>query len=200
MTSENTSLASLLELLELSISRADGALSNLRFDINDPALQCSVALLLAILDLARSVVASDRAGTYAAVAIVTRSAIDAYTDLVNLCENNEYWERLEAADAFEWRKVLESASRGRNPILEPLRKNETFVQGRRMQSDRLDELSNRGVAKLETKERFERAGLTNEYDSVYQMLSAEAHNNISHLRSRYFCLIEAQDDLEQPGE
>jgi hypothetical protein len=116
MTSENTSLASLLDLLELSISRADGALSNLRFDINDPTLQCSVALLLAILDLARSVVASDRAGTYAAVAIVTRSAIDAYTDLVNLCENNEYWERLEAADAFERKKILESASRGRNPF------------------------------------------------------------------------------------
>jgi hypothetical protein len=48
----------------------------------------------------------------------------------------------------------------------------------------------RGFSKLDIKERFERAGLTDEYDSVYQMLSAEAHNNISHLRSRYFCLID----------
>ena len=63
--------------------------------------------------------------------------------------------------------------------------------GRRQNAQELKALQAKGVDKLDIDERFRRAGLTNEYESTYAMLSAEAHNNVSGLQSRY---IDWDDD------
>jgi hypothetical protein len=47
------------------------------------------------------------------------------------------------------------------------------------------QLGAKGIEKLDIQERFKRAGLTNEYEGIHSLLSAEAHNNISELQSRY---------------
>jgi hypothetical protein len=57
--------------------------------------------------------------------------------------------------------------------------------GRRKYASELKALRAKGVQTLEIAERFERAGLTHEYESVYSILSDEAHNNLSVLQSRY---------------
>jgi hypothetical protein len=160
----------------------------MRVDLEDERQACAFALLLGVLDYGRSVLCLNAAKAYTAIPLVTRAALDAYVDLVNICDHKDYWEYLEAADTFEWKKVLQNASSGRNSMLEALRMDPIFEIGRRLQTQRLAELESRGITKLEIGERFERAGLKDIYDSVYQMLSAESHNNTSQLRSRYLIL------------
>lgn len=187
-------ISELLALLDASVRCADAATSQLRFDVYDTQQRVVIGLWQAIIEYARAVAAVVRAGTLYAPVVLARSALDAYVDLVNACVDRDYSDHLAAADTRSWRKVLERASSGRNPYLAALAEEDSFVPGRRMFSERGRELEQRSISKLEIDERFRRAGMTVEYEAVWSILSAEAHNNISFITSRYFDLRS-----ERPG-
>ncbi len=96
----------------------------LRFDFYEPRHRYAVLLLWVVLDHARDVVALNQAARHGAIAIVTRSAPDAYADIANLGDHPDYWQHLAAADASKWKTLLERASQGTNPILKPLSEDE----------------------------------------------------------------------------
>jgi hypothetical protein len=77
------------------------------------------------------------------------------------------------------------SSSSKNPVLNDLSADELLPIGRQKCAQELKALQAKGVKKLDIDERFKRAGLTNEYESMYTILSAEAHNNVSGLQSRY---------------
>jgi hypothetical protein len=172
--------------LELSLACAEQACVNgLRFDFYEPRHRYAVLLLRVVLDHARDVVALNKAARFGAVAIITRSALDAYADIANLGDHANYWEHLVAADASSWKPLLERASQGKNPVLKALSEDNMLPVGRHHYAQELKAMQAKGVAKLDIGERFRRAGLTNEYEATYAILSAEAHNNVSGLQSRY---------------
>jgi hypothetical protein len=178
-------LGELVDLLKLSIESAVQACSGFRYDFYEPRDRYSVLLLYRIIDQARAVVVMAEATAYVAIPIVARSALDAYADIANLGDYPRYWENLDAVDAIKWKPLLERASRGGNPVLKALGEDKLLPIGRRKYAQELKELRARGVEALGVDVRFERAGLTNEYESTYALLSAEVHNNISSLQSRY---------------
>ncbi len=90
------------------------------------------------------------------------------------------------------------ARRGHNPVLRKLSEAEVFTVGRRQYSQ--EKLRAKGVESLGIEERFERAGLTNEYESLYAFLSAEVHNNVSTLQSRYLDWDDEQAWVTQQRE
>jgi hypothetical protein len=183
---ERLTLGELTAFLKLSLACAERAYANgLRLDFYEPRERYAVLLLLTVLDYARDVVALIHAARYGAIAIVTRSALDAYTDIANLGDHPNYWEHLAAADASSWKQLLERASRGRNPMLKGLSEDDLLPVGRRKNAQELKALQAKGVEKLSIDERFKRAELTNEYESMYSLLSSEVHNNVSGLQSRY---------------
>lgn len=183
---ERLTLQELTAFLTLSLGCAERACSNgLRFDVYEPRHRYAVLLLWAVLDYARDVVSLAQAGRYGAIAIVTRTALDAYADIANLGDHPDYWEHLAAADASKWKQLLERASRGSNPMLKALSEDELLPAGRHKNAQELKALQAKGVEKLDIDERFERAKLTNEYESMYAILSSEVHSNISSLQSRY---------------
>jgi hypothetical protein len=185
MAAPDITLTELVEFLKLSIDCAVRACAGLRYDFYAQRDRYAVLLLYAVIDDARAVVALAKAGTHSVIPIVTRSALDAYADIANLCDHADYWKYLEEADASKWKKLLEHASRGDNPALKNLSEDNVFPIGRRQYSQDLKTLRAQGVGSLGIETRFERAGLTNEYESIYGLLSAEVHNNISTLQSRY---------------
>lgn len=132
-----------------------------------------------------------RAGAVTAIPIITRSALDAYTDIANLAEHPRYWENLIALDAAKWKALLERTSQGENPVLKGLSHDALLPAGRRKYARKLKALRAKGVHSLGIAERFDRAGLTHEYESVYSILSDEVHNNVSVLQSRYIDWDEA---------
>ena len=84
--------------------------------------------------------------------------------------------------------------------MKPLSEDELLPVGRRQNAQELKVLQARGVDKLDIEERFRRAGLANEYESMYAMLSAEAHNNVSGLQSRYVDWDESRAWIVDVGE
>ena len=183
---EPITLPELTALLELSLDCAVRACTNgFRFDFDEPRYRYSILLLWTVLDYARDVMALSLAARYGAISIITRSALDAYADIANLGDHPDYWRHLVAADASKWKQLLERASSGKNPVLNDLSADELLPIGRQKYAQELKALQAKGVKKLDIDERFKRAGLTNEYESLYAILSAEAHNNVSGLQSRY---------------
>ena len=165
---ERLTLDELTDFLKMSLECAERACSNgLRFAFYEPRHRYTILLLWTVLDYARDVVALAKAARYSAIAIVTRSALDAYADIANLGDHSDYWEHLAAADASTWKKLLEQASRGGNPMLKALSEDELLPLGRRKNAHELKALQAKGVEKLDIDERFERAQLTNEYESMY---------------------------------
>jgi hypothetical protein len=61
-----------------------------------------------------------------------RSALDAYVDLKNLLQDPTYWMQLEAADSFEWGKLLQAASAPGNQYLASFRSDPDFPDYRRL--------------------------------------------------------------------
>ncbi len=198
---ERLTLEELTAFLKLSLGCAERACSNgLRFDFYEPRHRYAVLLLWTVLDYARDVIALAQAARYGAIAIVARSALDAYADIANLGDHPDYWEHLTAADASKWKQLLERASRGKNPMLNALSEDELLPFGRRKNAQELKALQAKGVEKLDIDERFKRAQLTNEYESMYAILSSEAHNNVSSLQSRYIDWDDKSAGLVPTGE
>ena len=189
----------LLELLAVSIKHATMASENMRFDFFDPQQRVCIGFLQAIIEYARAIHMVASQGMYYAPTTMHRAALDAYVDIVNVCKDREYCEHLEAADALSWKRLLERASAGRNPLLKAIAEAEHFEDGRRMYSDTVRELEARGVKKLEPADRFKLAEMTDEYEAAYAMLSAEAHNNVSFVTNHYFVVSTEEPALRPFG-
>jgi hypothetical protein len=121
----------------------------------------------------------------AGVAAIARSALDAFVDIKNLLSDQEYWRNLEAADSFEWNKLMQTASGPRNDFLSGLSADPNFPLYRTAIAQAANDGKMRGVVKLSPEARFEKADIPTVYKSLYPMLSADAHNNTSLLRSRH---------------
>jgi Family of unknown function (DUF5677) len=182
---ERAEKEALKALLTLSIDAATRAASALRFSFSNPVQRYSVALFFTIIEQATAVLALTGTNGRSAIPAVTRTAMDAYADIANLCDNSGYWEHLEAADHREWKQVLERASRGGNPYFAELEGSALLPDARRAHAQLVTELEKRGKKKLEPRDRYGLAGLTHEYESAYSLLSACAHNNVSVLLSRH---------------
>jgi hypothetical protein len=189
-----------VSFLNLSIDSSVRACTAFRCDVADPRHRYAILLLYALTDHARVVLTLAQAGVFAGIGPITRCAIDAYADLCNVCDYPRYFKHLNAASAFHWKKLLERASAGGIAALRALTESELLPAGRKKFAAELKALKDEGIEPLEIDERFERAKLTDEYRSLYAILSAEAHNNIIELQSRYIDGDEVEAWLVQPGQ
>jgi Family of unknown function (DUF5677) len=193
-------LEQLVGFLSLSIDSSVRAAAAFRCDVADPRHRYAIMLLYALTDHARVTLTLAQAGVFTGIGPITRCAIDAYADLCNVCDHPRYFKHLDAASAFHWRRLLERASAGRIAALRGLTESELLPVGRKRFATELKALKAEGVEPLGIEERFERAKLTDEYQSLYAILSAEAHNNIAELQSRYVDGDQEDAWLVPPGQ
>jgi hypothetical protein len=193
-------LDQLVGFLELAIESSVRACSAFRCDVADPQHRYAILLLYALTDHARVALGLARGAAFTGIGPTTRCAIDAYADLCNVCECPRYFKHLDAASAFHWKKLLERASAGRIAALKALTDSPLLAVGRKKFAAELKTLKAQGIEPLDIDERFKRAKLTDEYQSLYAILSAEVHNNIAELQSRYIDGDDASAWLVQPGQ
>jgi hypothetical protein len=163
---------------------------HLRFDPWNATHSLLVGLVCAVLDYAHSTSALIVACSYRGIPALARSTLYAYVDIINLCERPGYCEQLDYLDDLHWKSLSERASAGNNPYLTPLLRSEVFLHGRRLNAASVKAAEKKQVTRLEIGARFELAGLTDEYESGYKLLSAEAHNSPSNARMYFDFLVD----------
>ena len=111
--------------------------------------------------------------------------LEAYVDLINLASDATYIDYMLADYHKQWIKLAEVGVKGKNPYLASFHNNED-ASG--LLADHVEALKTL-PAPLNAFEKFKRAGMTDEYRSVYNSLCNESHNNIRALTSRHFRMV-----------
>ena len=116
---------------------------------------------------------------------IFRSILEAYVQFKNLNENAKYRYHMEAAYHEQWLKVLREALTKPNPYLKEISEREDLDSQIKDHEAELNSLKAKRYFPLKIFQRFERAGMEDEYRSLYNFLSNDAHSNIRALVSRH---------------
>ena len=169
---------------------------HLRFDKTHPWHRGLVALYGALIEYSDSLIHLVENKKSGAIPVIFRSLMEAYVDLKNLAEERRYGNYMEASYSKEWLRVLESANGTDNPYLTAIGGDSRL--GRRIEGERrkLAELRENGFQPLSQYAKFERAGMKEEYRSIYNFLCAHSHNNIRSLIDRFIEIDEEGRDIQ----
>jgi hypothetical protein len=159
----------------------------LRFDIAKNGWRhiYAVGFYASLTELSGSCVALARARAYVGIPILARTCLEAFMDLKNLLANDTYVHHLELKRAKEWVKILDEAQNGVNAYVAGIANDPEFAANRKEYEAALAEAKKAGGEDLTAFRRFELAGHTQEYRSLYNFLCAEAHNNGRALMRRH---------------
>lgn len=155
------------------------------FDGTRPLHVNSVSLYGSILELSGSLVPLLDTEHYSAIPVVLRSVLEAYVDLENLCKDPKYGYSLEIKTLVEGLKFLREAKNEKNAYLGIIAEAPDLderLSGMEAEKNRLISLGYKDLNKFE---RFSKAGLENEYRTVYNWLCCAAHNDYRALRERH---------------
>jgi hypothetical protein len=172
-------------MLERLVRAADAGLPFLTVKVGDDSGAVASVLYFTILDLCSALEGCAKNGRSIACPTLARQIIDAYVDLVNVVDVEGYVAQMELADAQSWAQLLEHASRGTNPYLRSFTESPYLADWRRKHAQQINEARRHSVRRKEAEERFRLAGMEDEYFTVWKLLSASMHNNLSVLRSRH---------------
>lgn len=129
---------------------------------------------------------------FISIPILTRSVLEAWVDFVCLTADASYSKFIDAAHDSGVARMIDQAVLAGNQYLQQLGKEPSVLADREEIRKRDLENKKLGVKMLLAKERFERAGLTDMYYSVYSHLSAECHNDMRVLIQRHLTYNEAE--------
>jgi hypothetical protein len=155
------------------------------FDKKHPRHLNLVALYGTMIELTGSLVTVIQRKHRTGVPPIFRSILEAYVELKNLHEKAEYGYHMDASYHEQWIKILKEARNKPNPYLKAI--SEIGDLGNQIQEHEkvLADLKKRGYTPLKVFQRFERAGMEEEYRSLYNFLSNDAHSNIRALVDRH---------------
>jgi len=171
------------------------AAEGLRFDKKHPLHFTLVALFGSVVELTHGLKVLQDAGATCAVPSAFRTLLETRVEFVNLLADAKYGYFMEAADLKETLKMLRAARDGRNPYLTDIAALPNLLDLTRQLEDRLEELRREGYHSLQIVERFERAGMKAEYESIYNSLSTDSDSNRRALVDRHVELDEGDFEL-----
>lgn len=119
------------------------------------------------------------------IPIIFRSILEADLDLKNLSNDKGYGFRLELGFIRSWLDFLGVAKRGENAFLSELGKVKDLSSVIRDQKKREKELLQNGHKRIDIKEKFELAGMNEEFGAIYPKLCSHSHNGLEALRERH---------------
>lgn len=161
--------------------------NQLRFNRKHPQQLYCICLYGTVLETTSACLTLLKANECSSLPALLRNLLEAYIDLVNLCRCPDYIFRMQAAFLSEQSRVLKVAieSGDENPYLKALAAEEGLQDHAQKVEKELHELKTRGFGPLRIKERFEKAALTEMYESVYALLCQHSHNNLNILERRH---------------
>ncbi|MER9729880.1 DUF5677 domain-containing protein [Mesorhizobium sp. M0217] len=148
-----------------------------------------IALYSTVIEQVDSAMILQAKGRSASLDIILRSCLEAYVDLVNLASDDGYMHQMEMSYHHEWVRLAKGADPD-NPYLASVIAD---AESNAFHTSELARLA--AIAPLmNTFERFKRAGMENEYRSVYNQLCSETHNNLRALIRRHFRFADDGDE------
>ena len=158
----------------------------LEFDKNHSLHRTIVALYGSVLELTSSCILLIDKRLLPGVPVLLRAVLEAYVDLVNLAKSPRYSYSIELNYLREWRKLLEEAKAGKNEYLSDI--SEAPGLDARIAQIRKEEarLKSEGHKVLKISDKFIHAGMQKEYNSLYNSLCCDSHNNLRSLLYRHF--------------
>jgi hypothetical protein len=165
---------------DLSLAKA----KSFRFDKQHPWHRNLIALHGSLIELSGALIVVADKQAFVGIKPIARTILETYVEFKNLREKREYGNHLEASYHDQWLKIYKSAKSG-NPYLSAIAADEALEGTMADSKTQLDELKEKGFNPLNIFQRFERAGMEDEYRSIYNFLSNESHSNIRSLIDRH---------------
>nr|WP_246716622.1 DUF5677 domain-containing protein [Rhizobium ruizarguesonis] len=126
-----------------------------------------------------------RSNKHPGVDIVLRASLEAYVDLINLANDDRYFDQMRLAYHEDSVKLLDEGVSKGNTFMDSFQNNPEMTKSLAEHRAELDILK-KTVKPLNIGERFTLAGMNSVYRSIYRVLCTESHNNVRALMSRHF--------------
>ncbi len=193
MTSNNLVEEKLVAFLQKASDEALNNAHELRFDNQHPQQLYAICLYGTILETILSCLTLVKQQQLMTIPILLRSVSEAYVDMVNLINDESYYDRMRATFLKEKIRLLKnSLGNESNPFL--LNVSDDPTEELQESEARLEQLKKEGKTPIQVLDKFKLAGWENEYQSVYGLLCKHSHNDISALVSRH--IEERGEDYE----
>jgi hypothetical protein len=151
---------------------------------NTEAQQCALALHATTIELHAGCLALADTGRAAGVPIVLRSLYEAVVDLENLLIDAQFLKNMEAVNITQVQKLL---IQGRvNPLFRGLDQGSDIKTNLRDFGNRLAALKKQGRGLLSIEDRCAAVNRSDEYRTIYALLTLDVHNNLAALGDRHF--------------
>jgi len=145
----------------------------------------TVSLYGSILELGGSLIPLLDTEHYSTIPVILRSILEAYVDLENLCKDPKYGYSLEIKTLVEGLKFLREARNEKNVYLGMIAEAPDLDERlSEMEAEKI-RLISLGYKDLNKFERFSKAGMENEYKTIYNWLCCASHNDYRALRERH---------------
>ena len=142
-----------------------------------------------------AVCSSVEAGSLIVIPTIFRSILECSVDLHNLVDDPKYIHSMQLNYHQEWLNVIKTAGTG-NPYLTHIAQMKTLEEQITQATDEIKDARAQGGKYLSTSKRFNLAGMEEEYQSIYNFLCCDSHNNIRALISRHIDIDRDSNDFE----
>lgn len=179
-----------LEYLQRLIPELITRSTKIKFAANDRFDLCSVMLYASIVELSNGACRLISVGEPTGVATLVRMALEALVDLTNLSNDKNYVNYLDLRLLEEWSLTYTLAENG-NPFLAGIAQMPDFQEAKNANVANMKALREAGYRRLNAKERFKRAKMSDVYDGMYRWLSSDSHSSMRALTQRH---LEIKDE------
>lgn len=142
-----------------------------------------------------AVCSSAEARTLIVIPTIFRNILECSVDLHNLVDDPKYIHSMQLNYHQEWLNVIKTAGKG-NPYLTHMAQMKTLKEQIKKLEDEIKDTRAQGGEYLSTSKRFNLAGMKEEYQSIYNFLCCDSHNNIRALISRHIDIGRNGSDFE----
>jgi hypothetical protein len=160
-------------------------LRGVHFDKNPHRDGYLICLYASMIELCGGVVILIKNDRKTSLSPVFRTFLEAYVDFKNAAADRSYVNHSHARHHKDWIKVL-SPKRPDNPFLAAILAHEQRDASLHRHEIELKKLREQGIRPLKADERFERAGMADEYFAIYHFESDSTHNSWQAMIGRHF--------------
>ena len=147
-----------------------------------------------MIELSRGIATLTELDLRTALSPVFRTFLEAYVEFKNMIEDPAYINHCYARHHHDWIRVLKE-SKDPNPYLAQIGNHASYDAVVQRHESGLQELKDGGFGPLKILNRFEKAGMANEYRSIYHFESDGSHNSLQAMIERHIELGEDGYDL-----
>lgn len=186
----------IFNFFEKEIDEVLSLASKLEFDSTQVLHQHVISLYGSIIELSSSIKVLYQSDHFTAIPVLLRTILEAFVDLCNLCQDPKYGYSLIMNSQHESLRFLKAAQNDQNVYANMIAQDPNIDEQIASFEAKIDVLKKNGNKRLKVRERFEKADMGDEYQTIYNMLCTASHNDIRALRTRHLVISGESFSLE----